>query len=98
MKYTQEEIVSFVLSLLRKYHAEQAILFGSYGRNDAGPMSDIDLIIMGGPLFDPTYIFALADDLHRTTGKDVDVYELCEINQDSDFYRTILEEGVRIAA
>ena len=96
--YTQDRLVEIIVSLLKKYHAERAILFGSYARKEADSLSDIDLLVIGGPAFDSTDIFALAEDLHRTTEKNVDVYELCEINQQSDFYQTILKEGVRIAA
>ena len=77
---------------------ERAILFGSYARQEADVLSDIDLVVIGGAAFSPTDVFSMAEDLHRATGKAVDVYELCEIDQDSDFYRTILREGVPIAA
>ena len=96
--FSQTDLESIILSLLRKYHAERAILFGSYARKEAAESSDIDLLVIGGASFEPTDVFALADDLHKETGKSVDVYELCEIDQQSDFYQTILREGVRIAA
>ena len=96
--YSREALIAVIASLLKKYHAESAILFGSYARHEADALSDIDLVAIGGDSFEPTNIFSMAEDLHRATGKAVDVYELCEINQDSDFYRTILREGVPIAA
>ena len=96
--YSRESLVSIIASLLKKYRAESAILFGSYARLEADALSDIDLMVIGGAAFEPTNIFCMAEDLHRATGKAVDVYELCEINQDSDLYRTILREGVPIAA
>ena len=83
--YTQSEIFAVVRQLLKKYHAESAILFGSYARQEADAASDIDLIVVGGSKFD------------RTMGKAVDVYELREVNAGSAFYHTIMEEGVRIA-
>lgn len=95
--YTREELAGVVLPLLKKYKAEGAILFGSYARQEADAGSDIDLLVIGGPLFDLTDVFCLADDLHRITGKNVDVYERCEINTGTEFYDTILSEGVRIA-
>ena len=42
--YTQSEIFAVVRQLLKKYHAESAILFGSYARQEADAASDIDLI------------------------------------------------------
>ncbi len=95
---TRESLVSIIETLLKKYHAERAVLFGSYARYDADHISDIDLLVIGGPDFEPTDVFCMAEDLHQATGKEVDVYELCEINQDSEFYRTIMREGVSIAA
>ena len=74
--YTQSEIFAVVRQLLKKYHAESAILFGSYARQEADAASDIDLIVVGGSKFDPTDIFCIAEELHRTMGKAVDVYEL----------------------
>ena len=95
--YAQIEIFAVVRQLLKKYQAESAIMFGSYARQEANAASDIDLIVVGGSKFDPTDIFCIAEELHRTMGKAVDVYELREVNTGSAFYNTIMEEGVRIA-
>ena len=96
--YSREELIAHITPILKKYRADSAILFGSYARREADTRSDIDLVVIGGADFEPANVFCMAEDLHRATGKAVDVYELCEINQDSDFYRTILREGVPIAA
>lgn len=95
--YSLNEIFAAVVPLLKKYRAEKAILFGSYARQDADATSDIDLIIVGGEQFDPTDVLCIAEELHCTMGKSVDVYELREINTGSAFYDTILAEGVQIA-
>ena len=96
--YAQETLIDIIRSLMRKYKAQSGILFGSYARREATPQSDIDLIVIGGQSFHPTDVFCIAEELHQRTGKEVDVYELCEIDQDSDFYRAIQRDGVRIAA
>lgn len=95
--YTQDEIFAAVRRLLKKYHAERAILFGSYARQEADASSDIDLIVVGGSRFDPTDVFCIAEELHRALGKHVDVYELRELNAGSAFYNTVMAEGVQIA-
>lgn len=95
--YSREELIHTVRPLLKKYCAERAVLFGSYAREEATAQSDIDLVVIGGPKFDPTDVFCIADELYRLTGKDVDVYEVNEINVGSAFYRTIFSEGVQIA-
>ena len=96
--YSREEITSHVISLLRKYRAESAILFGSYARHEATEDSDIDLIIVGGENFDPTNVFCIADELYRALQKNVDVYEISEINTGSALYNSIFREGVQISA
>lgn len=95
--YTQDEIFAAVRLLLEKYHAESAILFGSYARREADAASDIDLIVVDGSRFDPTDVFCIAEELHRALGKPVDVYELRELNAGSAFYDTVMAEGVQIA-
>jgi len=95
--YSREEIINAVFPLLKKYSADSAILFGSYARQEATPRSDIDLVIIGENGFDPTDVFCIADELFRTMKKNVDVYEICEIEQGSPFYEAIMSEGVRIA-
>ena len=95
--YTQDEIFAAVRRLLKKYHAERAILFGSYARQEADSSSDIDLIVIGGIKFDPTDVFCIAEELHRTLGKPVDVCELRELDANSAFYNTVMAEGVQIA-
>ena len=97
MVYTLDELRGIIAALLKKYGAAQAILFGSYARQEADSGSDIDLVAIGGSRFDTTAVFCIAEDLHRLTGKQVDIYELREINEGTDFYHTILSEGVRIA-
>lgn len=94
--YSREEIASHVRRLLRKYHAERAVLFGSYARGEAESRSDVDLMVIGGESFQPTDIFCIAEELHRALGKRVDVYEQREINADTEFYRAILREGAPI--
>lgn len=93
----RQKIISLLSSLLKKYHAENALLFGSYARDEADSESDIDVLVIGGDYFEPTDIFAIAEELHEKTGKSVDVYELREINEGSDFYHTIFNEGISVA-
>lgn len=94
---SMDEINSIVRSLLEKYSAEYALLFGSYARGEATPESDIDIIIIGGDRFVPRNIFALAEDLRAMSGREADVFEISEINDGTPFYDTVMEEAIRIA-
>lgn len=91
------EISVPVKKLLKKYNAEHALLFGSYARGDANPRSDIDLIIYGGSEFDITDVYSISEELHCVLNKQVDIYEISEIKPDTDFYHTIMKEGLMIA-
>ena len=95
--YSLDELTRHIHPLLRKYRADGAILFGSYARQEAKPGSDIDLLILGGADFEPTDVFAFAEELHRSTGKSVDVYELRELTAGSAFYDAVFAEGVKLA-
>ncbi len=91
------EIETIVKELLERYHAEYALLFGSYARGDATSDSDIDVIIVGGKNFVPRNIFALAEDLREMTGRDADVFEMREVDTGTPFYESVMREGIRIA-
>lgn len=91
------ELMDMIAQLLKKYNASGALLFGSYARGEAEPDSDIDVMVIGGKSFRLMDVFAIAEELHEMTGKAVDVYELTEINRDSEFYHSIMREGVTVA-
>lgn len=96
MIYTFVELRNIILPIIKKYKAENAILFGSHARNQASENSDIDLIVIGGHAFDPTNIFAIAEDLYEASGKNVDVYEINEIKKNTPLYNSIMKEGIRL--
>lgn len=97
MKLSKIEIEKSVKTLLVKYRAEYAILFGSYARGDETDESDIDIIVVGGKDFRAKDIFAFGEDLRQMTKKDVDVFEIREVNKNTEFYDNVMKEGVRIA-
>lgn len=94
---TKTQIENAIRFLLNKYHAESAVLFGSYARGDATADSDLDVVVFGGSRFKKTNIFAFAEDLRELTGKDADVFEICEVNTGTPFYESLMKEGIRIA-
>lgn len=94
---TVGEIKAMVSKLLERYQAEYALLFGSYARGDATPNSDIDIVVVGGKNFIPRNIFALAEDLREMSGRNVDAFEMQEVNVGTPFYETVMREGIRIA-
>ena len=91
-----DEIKALVSSLVKKYNAEYAILFGSYARGEATRESDIDIIIVGGKNFSALDVLAFGEELRELTGKKVDAFELREVEKNTEFYQNILREGVKI--
>lgn len=91
-----DEIKVLVSSLVKKYNAEYAILFGSYARGEATRESDIDIIIVGGTNFSALDALAFGEELRELTNKKVDAFELREVEQNTEFYQNILREGVKI--
>ena len=94
--YTFSELRDIILPIITKYKADKAFLFGSYARNEANKDSDIDVLVIGGDRFDTTGIFCIADELHRASSKNVDVYEESEIDPASAFYNNILKDMVKL--
>lgn len=93
--YKTAELRRIILPLAEKYGMSEAALFGSYARGEARPDSDIDVLLMRGEGFRPINVFALAEDLSESSGKDVDVYELGEL-EDGPFRDAVLREAVRL--
>lgn len=94
---TRFTIENVIKSLLVRYNAEYALLFGSYARGEETPDSDIDVVVFGGDNFKKSNIFAFAEDLREALGKDADVFEISEVNKGTPFYDNLMREGVKIA-
>ncbi len=94
---TPEDIIEIVKPIALKYKIQEIYLFGSYARGEADGESDLDFLVYGGKNFKLTMIFAFAEELREALKKDVDVFEINEINQESDFYQTIMKERVLVA-
>ena len=88
---TIENIINMVKPIAEKYHVDQIYLFGSYARGEAGIDSDLDFLVYGGDNFKLTMIFALAEELREVLDKKVDVFEIHEIDQESEFYNAIMK-------
>ena len=95
--FTIKDIVSLVKPVAEKYGVKAIYLFGSYARGEADGNSDLDFLVFGGENFKLTMIFALAEELRAVLKKNVDVFEISEINKDSEFYNVIMKERLLVA-
>ena len=57
----------------------------------------MDFLVYGGEDFKLTMIFSLAEELRKVFKKNVDVFEINEINENSDFYNAIMKEKLLVA-
>ena len=92
-----ENITTLVKPLAEKYHVKEIYLFGSYARGEADENSDLDFLVFGGDGFKLTSVLALGEELREILKKNVDIFEIREVNQDSEFYKTIMREKVLVA-
>ena len=95
--FTIQSIKELVEPIAQKYKVQAIYLFGSYARGDADESSDLDFLVFGGESFKLTMIFSLAEELRGVLKKNVDVFEISEINRDSEFYNTIMKERMFVA-
>ncbi|MCM1096755.1 MAG: nucleotidyltransferase domain-containing protein [Ruminococcus flavefaciens] len=95
--FTIKDIENLVKPIAQKYKVKEIYLFGSYARGEANEGSDLDFLVYGGENFKLTMIFSLAEELRKVLKKDVDVFEINEINEGSDFYNTLMKERLLVA-
>lgn len=92
--YSTNELRGLIVPLVRKYGLRGACLFGSYA-GGADASSDIDVLLDGGDGFRRLSVYALSEDLRASSGKDVDVYELSELDP-GEFRDAVLREAVAL--
>ena len=92
--YTIEEIKLILSEVLKRFAVKKAILFGSYAKNTQTSNSDIDLVIDSEGKLLNIYFYGLLEELVQKFEKNVDLFEISEIQKDSKIYNDIKNEGV----
>lgn len=92
--YTVEEIRDMIQDILNEFAVKKAILFGSYEKNTPTSKSDIDLVIDSEGKLINIYFYGLLEELVQRLQKNVDLFEISEIQKDSRIYNDIQNEGV----
>lgn len=92
--YTIEELINILQEILKNFDVSKAILFGSYAKNTPTETSDIDLVIDSqGKLLNINF-YALLEELVEKLEKNIDLFEISEIQKNSRIYNDIKREGV----
>lgn len=95
--FTIEEIINIVSPIAKDYGVQAVYLFGSYARGTATEDSDLDFLVFGGSNFKRSLVYALGEDLRAAFDKDVDIFEIHEVNENSDFYNEVMKERKQVA-
>lgn len=93
--YNIEDIKKIVKPIFDEYKVNHVLLFGSYARNEASLISDIDLCIID-PKIKSLKLFSLKGDLQKALSKDIDIFQISSIEIDSPIYKNIFNEGITI--
>ncbi len=64
----------FIESICQKHHIRSLAVFGSFVRNDFGPMSDMDILVDFEPGYTPGFeFFSIEVELSKLLGRKVDL-------------------------
>jgi hypothetical protein len=77
-----------------KHGATNVRIFGSIARNDAGPDSDLDLLVDLGPRHSPWFPVRLINDLKQLLNRNIDV--VTERSLHPKLREQILREAIRL--
>lgn len=94
--YTIEELKEIIQEILKNFSVKKAILFGSYAKNTPTSKSDIDLVIDSDGTLLNIYFYGLLEELVQKLQKNIDLFEIYEIQKGSQIYKDIQSEGVVI--
>ena len=90
--YTIEQLKNMLTPVFKVYGVKRAVLFGSYGKGQARENSDIDLLVdskLRGLRF-----VGLIEDVRSIVDKDVDMFDISYVEEDSEIDDEIKKTGV----
>lgn len=96
--YTIDEIKIVLNEFLKNMPVSSVILFGSYAKNTATKLSDIDLIIDTNGTLIGFKLYSLITKLEEKLGKNIDAFEKSEIIENSKIDDEIKKTGVLVYA
>ena len=92
--YNVEEISEKLRPIFESKPIHKAILFGSYSKGIASTYSDIDIVIDSRGQLRGLMFYSVLEDIVEALNKDVDLFEISEIRNDSPIQSEIFERGV----
>lgn len=90
--YEVAQIQEILLPITLKYPINKIILFGSYAKDNADALSDVDLAIDG--TIDGLAFFGLLEEINQLFVKDIDLIHLKEVEEDSTLMKDIMKGNI----
>ena len=92
--YDIAEIKERLTPIFLSNRVKSAVLFGSYAKGEAGPRSDVDILVDSG-LRGLDFV-GLIEFVREALQKNVDMFDVCYVRKGSRVDREIVETGVPI--
>lgn len=96
--YTIDELKQYLKKIIEENNpeVEELILFGSYARGEATPISDLDLYIRKPDKVLPRTVYTLTGRIKENLFKYVELFRASDVDHNSEFYKNILKDGMII--
>ncbi len=92
--YTVSELRECLSPLFSTLPVYKAVLFGSYAKGNATNQSDVDIVIDShGELVNINF-YGVLEDITQLLKKEIDLFEVSEIDSSSPIYQQISTEGI----
>ena len=89
-----QEISDSCKDIFNKYQVDFCYLFGSYAKNIATPVSDVDLLISTSVT--GLQYFSMVEELREALHKKVDALDLKQLDHNMDLVYEVLKDGIKI--
>ncbi len=92
--YTIPELKTILSPAFAEYGVKRAVLFGSYAKGVATPLSDVDLVVDSG--LRGLAFFGLLESVATALDTPVDLIDVSQIERGSRIDREVAQSGVKI--
>lgn len=89
-----DDIKKIVGKVLSKYEVNFCYIFGSYAKNKATSLSDIDLLI--DTKITGLDFFGLIEELRQSLHKKIDLLNINQLDNNPELLKEILKDGIKI--
>lgn len=99
MIYTIDKIKNIYLNIFEKYHIKDVWIFGSYAKNEATEISDIDFLYKESVEMkdNPFLAVELYGDLVNATAKEISLIELSDLERIGGILKkTVLNQKIKL--